>query len=259
MKKISLVLFMLACMHTSYSQWSQEWSMGYAFANPTGKMKQNINQGHGFAMDFHMIAPGDKFSIGVDLNYSIYGYDQSRQQYMFPDGTTADMDVNVSNSFMNLMASGRYNLITGKSITPYVGAKAGYSWFRTDLNIYDPNDLDNCAPVETDILQKDGTWIYSIGGGLRYDLSSLFKKLAKDRMSLNLSAYYTQGGTVNYMNTDAPDSHHTTTPPNRASDLEAEFINTQTQVIHKHHIGYVYSSFAQMMDYRLTLIFRSAR
>ncbi|MEK6781737.1 MAG: hypothetical protein AABY93_08520 [Bacteroidota bacterium] len=256
MKKLLPLVILLLSIHTSYAQWTREWSIGYAYAAPTGKMKQNINQGNGIVMDFHLTAPGERYSFGADFNYSMYGYDQSRQQYMFPDGTTADMDVNVTNSFMNLMASGRYNLITGKNILPYVGVKAGYSCFRTDLNIYDPDDKDSCSPVETDLLQKDGTWIYSIGGGLKYDLSSVFKKLKHGSMFINMSAYYTQGGAVNYMNTDVPDQHRVASPPNRSSDVEAEFINTQTQVVHKHHVGYVYSSFAQMMDYRLTFTFR---
>lgn len=259
MKKSLSILILLVCVHTGYAQWTREWSMGYVFTSPTGKMNQTINQGHGIVMDFHMLAPSQKYSLGADLNYSIYGYDKSRQEYMFPDGTTAQMDVDVSNTFMNLMASGRYNLVTGKSLTPYVAAKAGYAWFRTDLNIYDPDDTDSCKPLETALLQKDGTWIYSIGGGVKFDLSSVFKKARKERMFINLSANYTQGGTVNYMNTDAPDTHHSTSTPNRSGDVEAAFINTQTQVIHKHHVGYVYSSFAQMMDYRLTLIFRSPR
>ena len=137
--------------------------------------------------------------------------------------------------------------------------KAGYSWYATDLNIYDPDDFDNCKPVETDILQEDGTWIYSLGGGLQYDLSDVFQKLRKEVLFITVSAFYTQGGTVEYMNTDVPDGHHSGSPPNRISDMEASFINTQTQVIHKHHVGYVYSSYAQMMAFRFTLTFRNSK
>ncbi len=259
MKKILTVLILFVSLQSSYAQWIREWSVGYAFSDPTGKMKQNINQAHGVVMDFHMVSPSGKYALGADLNYSIYGLDQSTQEYTFPDGTKADMDINVTNSFMNIMASGRYNLLTGKILTPYVGMKVGYSFFSTDLNIYDPDDFDSCKPIESDILQKDGTWIYSLGGGVLYDLSTVFKRLKKGAMSINLSAFYTQGGAVNYMNTDAPDMNHTSSPPNRSSDLEAEFINTQTQVIHKHHIGYVYTSFAQMMDYRVTFLFRKVK
>jgi len=259
MKKIWTIFILFASVQSSYAQWAREWSIGYAYSDPTGKMKHNINQGHGIVMDFHMGVPSGKYALGVDLNYTVYGYDQSTQQYAFPDGTKADMNITVSNSFMNIMASGRYNLLTGKTLTPYVGLKAGYSGFITDLSIFDPDDTDNCKPIESDILQEDGTWIYSFGGGVLYDLSSLFKRLQKGRMSINFSAFYTQGGAVNYMNTDAPDMHHANSSTKRAKDLEAEFINTQTQVVHKHHIGYVYNSFAQMMDYRITFLFKKVK
>ncbi len=258
MKKLLTVFILFASIHTGYAQWAREWSFGYTYASPTGSMMQHIKQGNGFVMDFHMITPGGRFSWGADLNYTIYGFDKSRQQYTFPDGTTTDMDVNVSNSFTNLMASARYNLMTGKKVTPYVGVKTGYSWFRTDLNIYDPDIMDSCEPVETDLLQKDGTFIVSLGGGLRYDLGHVFKKLRKEFLYVNLSAYYTQGGMVNYMNTDAPNAnHHSSSTTNRGSDVEASFINTQTQVIHKHHVGYLYSSAAQMMDFRISFIMKS--
>lgn len=257
MKKLVITFLLLSSIQTVYAQWAREWSLGYVYTSPTGKMNQNIERGHGGALDFHLLSPDRKLALGADLNYSIYGFDKTRQQYSFPDGTTADMDIQVSNSFFNLMASSRYYLITGKTLMPYVGLKAGYSWFVTDLNIYDPDDFDSCKPVETDMLQKDGTWVYSLGGGLQVDMSSIFQKLRKEVLFVNLSAFYTQGGTVNYMNTDVPDGHHTTTPPNRSSDLEAAFINTQTQVVHRHHVGYVYSSYAQMMDFRLTVAFRN--
>src|SRR6478736_167964 len=230
MKKTLTAFILLISLQTSFAQWKKEWSMGYSYADPKGNMMQHIDQGNGFIMDYHLITPGGKFAFGADLNFTMYGHDKTRQQYMFPDGTTADMDVDVANSFTNLMASGRYNLMTGKKLIPYVGFKAGYSWFTTNLNIYDPDDKDSCKPVETDILQKDGTLVFSLGGGLRYDLENVFKRLKKETFYLNLSAYYTQGGTVNYMNTDAPStSHHSTTTPRQIGDVEAAFVNTQTQ------------------------------
>lgn len=256
MKKSWLVLVCLIVINTAFGQWGREFSVGYAFASPSGKMKQNIKQGNGVILDFHLVSPSKKFSLGADFNYSIYGFDQSRQQYTFSDGTTADMDVNVTNSFTNLMVVGRYYLLTDKKVLPFVEGKAGYSWFRTNLNIYDPDDFDSCKPIEKDILQKDGTVVYSFGGGLRYDLAPLFKRLGENHFFVNVSASYTQGGLVSYMNTDVPSTHHGSAPPNRTGTVEASFINTQTQIIHKHHVGYVYSSYAQMMDYRLTFSFR---
>jgi opacity protein-like surface antigen len=256
MKKLLVVLLLIVSIQSSYAQWKREWSLGYVYTSPTGKMKQNINHGDGIIIDFYMLSPNRKYALGAEMNCTIYGYDKTRQQYTFSDGTTADMDVNVTNTFNNMMASWRYNLLTGKKVTPYVGIKAGYSWFNTELTINDPDDFDSCEPVETALLQKDGTWIYSVGGGLHYDLSSVFRKLRTEVLFINASAFFTQGGTVNYMNTDVPEGHHASSPPNRSGDVEATFINTQTQVIHKHHVGYVYTSFAQMMDFRLGLTIR---
>lgn len=237
------------------SQGSMEWSAGYTFASPAGKMQQNINQGHGVTLGLQRIVAEKRVALGLDVNFTIYGNDETRQEYTFDDGTVADMDVRVTNSFTNMMASVRYNLTMGKKLTPYVGFRAGYAWFRTNLNIYDPNDWDDCAPVETALLHKDGTLAYAAGGGFQYDLSHIFKRLSPGVFNLNVSAFYTQGGMVNYMNTDAPE-HHAPTPPNHTGDFTADFINTQTRVVHKHHVGYVYSSLVKMTDFRITLTSR---
>lgn len=255
--KTYLTLLLIGVSVASIGQSRMEWSAGYTFASPSGKMQQNIRQGHGVILGLHRVLPEKRLSVGLDLNFTIYGSDETRQQYTFDDGTIADMDVRVTNSITNMMASVRYDLITGKKITPYVGFRGGYAWFRTNLSIYDPNDWDDCAPVETALLHKDGTLAYAAGGGIQYDLSHIFKRLSAGALNLNVSAYYTQGGMVNYMNTDAPDHHHQTTlPPNHTGNFTADFINTQTQVVHKHHIGYVYSSLFKMTDFRITITSR---
>ncbi|HNU41391.1 MAG TPA: outer membrane beta-barrel protein [Cyclobacteriaceae bacterium] len=253
--KALIVLLLTTVLIPAFSQSRLEFLAGYSYASPSGKMEQNIRQGHGVTLGVQRVALEKKMSLGLDLNYTIYGLDQSRQQYTFDDGTVADMDVRVINSFTNLMASVRYNLLSGKKITPYVGFRGGYAWLRTNLNIYDPNDLDHCEPVETALLYKDGTLVYAAGGGLQYDLTRIFKRLPEGLLGLNLSAFYTQGGMVKYMNTDSP-NHHTPAPANRVGDLTADFINTQTQVVHKHHVGYVYSSLFKMTDFRVTITSR---
>jgi hypothetical protein len=47
MKKIWTIFILFASVQSSYAQWAREWSIGYAYSDPTGKMKHNINQGHG--------------------------------------------------------------------------------------------------------------------------------------------------------------------------------------------------------------------
>ena len=261
MKKIILPLIIILSITNSFAQskrWNYELGMNYVYSAPTGSMRHNIRQGNGITMDFGLITPSKRFSLGMEMNYTQYGHDKSKQQYEFSDGTTAQMDVTVSNSFTNLMAFSRYYLLTEGSFQPYLTAKGGYSRFSTDLNIYDPDDWDHCEPVETDILQHEGTMIGSLGAGFRLDFSTMFKKMGYGRLYLDFNTNFTQGGSVHYMNTDAPSSahHHTTTTSSRSTDVQANFINTQTMVVHQHHVGYLYSSPVQMLDFRLGIAFR---
>ena len=88
---------------------------------------------------------------------------------------------------------------------------------------------------------------------MHWDLSSVFKKLPTNRLLFNGSATITLGGRVSYMNTDAPTHQH---PDSGGTEVMAEFLNTETQVVHKHHVGNVYSSYAEMMDVRAGFLWR---
>lgn len=252
----ALVMILIAFGATA-QRWSPEMGVDYVYTSPLGSMKNNIRQGHGIVLDFGMLTPSKRFAIGAEVQYTMYGYDQSKQQYAMDDGTTALMQVNVSNSFANLLAFSRYYFITEGNFQPYVAVKAGYSHYSTDLNIYDPDDSDSCEPVESDILQKDGTMVGALSAGFRLDFSSMFRRSTPGRLYLDFNTTISQGGTVKYMNTDAP-SHQGHTHGTTDS-VEAEFINTQTQVVHSHHVGTLYSSPVQLLDFRLGVSFRINR
>ncbi|HEU5289356.1 MAG TPA: hypothetical protein VFU05_01860 [Cyclobacteriaceae bacterium] len=252
--KILTLFFCLSLTTLANAQFqSYEIGLGYTFTAPIATMKQNINHGNGVTMDFYLTPEKiSRFAFGMDINYTVYGYDKSKQEYTFDDGSTARMDIIVDNSFFNLMFGGRYLLTASQetNLKPYVSLKGGYSWFRTNLNIYDPDDNDHCEPIENDLLMKDGTFLFSAGGGIQWDLR---KKKSPNRFLFNAGVNLTLGGQVSYMNTDAPSSNHMN---HNSSDVNAQFINTQTQVVHEHHVGYVYTSFLEMMDFRAGFIFR---
>ncbi len=58
------------------------------------------------------------------------------------------MDVLVNNNITTLMATTRLYLLLKGPVRPYATVKAGYSFFRTELSIVDPDDNDSCKPVE---------------------------------------------------------------------------------------------------------------
>jgi len=252
-----LLAVLLSVSTINAQRWSPEWGLNYVHTEPLGSMKANMRQGNGVNFDFAMVTPSKRFSVGIEVQFTQYGFDKSIRQFDMDDGTTADMNVSVSNTFANFLLAGRYYIINQGKFQPYLSAKGGYSNYRTDLSIYDPNDDDNCEPVESDLLQRDGTLIGSFGAGIRLDFSTMIKKIKPSKLFVDFSSSVTQGGSVRYMNTDAPVNH----PPNHttADAVNAEFINTQTQVVHAHHVGSLYSSPVQLFDFKVGVSYRLNR
>jgi hypothetical protein len=241
MKKLLLVILASASISSYAQKFGQEFGLNYLYAKPMGNMGHIIQQGHGVAGHYGFVMPKSRFAFGLETAYAQYGRDKSQQQYNFADGSVVPMDIIVSNSFLNIMAYSRFYLATEGMLRPYLTGKLGYSAYSTNLNIYDPDDFDHCEPVDSEVLYNDGTMVATAGAGLKVDLGLAFKKLPR-------GMFYLEGGQVRYMNTDAPThSHHGTTPD--GNEVTAEFRNTQTQIIHQHHVGYLYQSPVQMTEF----------
>jgi hypothetical protein len=234
---------------------AQRFDMGsnFNYAKPIGGMAHNIDQGFGITFEAAWLPKTSPFSIGAEFAYNAYGQETTRQQFEFDDGTVTDTDVVVTNAFSNLYLTGKFFLRKEKLLNPYLSAKAGYSWYKTNLVIEDPEDPDGCSPLESDKLLVDGTYTVSGGAGIRLDFSALFRKMNSNMMFFDMSAHLTQGGTVQYMNVHEHSQPTTQTPE---SDVTARFINNRTQVVHEHHVGHVYSSLVEMMEYRVGVVFR---
>jgi hypothetical protein len=245
MKKMLIIALALSSYGVQAQTWGREFGIGYVNANPVGGMGEIIQRGHGVALNYAFVNPNQRFAFGLDMAYAQYGREKSTQEYTFDDGSVVPMDIVVSNYFVNVMAYTRWYLTPGGAVRPFLIGKLGYALFSTDLNIYDPDEADHCEPVDHDVLHKDGTMIGVIGAGAKFDLGKIFKSWTPDMFYIDCSINLTQGGQVRYMNADAPRNHP---PANDVDHVMAEFINTQTQVRHKHHVGYVYENPVQMTE-----------
>ncbi|HYG04022.1 MAG TPA: hypothetical protein VD927_16365 [Chryseosolibacter sp.] len=248
MKKLLFLSIMLQVSFLQAQDWSFELGTNYVYANPTSGMGHVIDRGHGVGINAGMLTPDQRFAVGIDFSYAQYGRDKSRQVYTFDDGSTANMDVIVSNNFGSVMAYGKMNLVTAGTFRPYVFTKVGYTFFSTNLNIYDPDDFDHCEPVESDVLYNDRTFTGAIGAGLRFDIAAIFQKLEKGKFYVDASIHSTHGGQVRYMNSDA--TAHTNGGNHDSDQVLASFLNTQTQIVHRHHVGNLYKSRMQMTELR---------
>jgi hypothetical protein len=248
MKILRIIAFLLipSCMVTA-----QSWEMGsnLIFSQPITGMKRDMNNAFGMTFDMAKQFKNVPFTVGTEISLSSYGTQNSVQEYTFDDGTRTETNVHVNNNITNLRLTGKYFLRNGKKFNPYVSGKAGWAWFTTRLTIDDPEDVDGCTPLVNDVLQRDNTYSLSAGAGARLDFTTLFNKMPENRFFIDMSIHAVQGGRVEYMNVHQDSK---STPPQ--SDVMAQFINTRTQVIHTHHVGYVYTNMLNMVEYRFGVI-----
>lgn len=253
---MQLKKILVLVMFSSTICFGQQWEIGsnFMFSQPAGTMKRDMNNAFGITLEAarRMKAP---IAIGAEFNFSSYGSETSRQEYTFDDGSTTETNVNVHNDIFNVHLTGKYFLRNNKNINPYLTGKVGWSFFKTTLTIEDPEDEDACHPLENDVLQKDNTYTWTVGGGVRMDFNAVFRNMPQQRFYFDMSVQSIQGGRIRYMNVE----HDPSKQPTPEQDVITKFINTQNQVIHEHHVGYVYTNVLNMVEYRLGITCRIGR
>ena len=241
-----------------------EVGMNYAYFRPQQEMGTFIRQAHGLNGQAMYRIPKSPLAVGVDLGFGMYGYQNTRQTYVFSDGATTETDVRVSNSFVTANLVARLDLVRSGAFIPYLSGKVGYNHYMTNLVIENPDDPDGCRPLENKDLIRDGAFSETLGAGVRWDLGNVFRGTGTERLYADLSAHYTNGGRVSYMNVNIPANpnpaahQHQPAAPDAAAYV-ARFVNPRTQVVHQHHVGDVYTSPIQLWEFKLGLVYRITR
>ncbi len=246
MKKYYLLLICGLFLCPMGVQAQLELGLGYDYAQPLGGMSLNITQVHGLSLYGRYHLPNSPIALGAEINYGHYGHQKSRQFYTFNDGSQVETDVHVNNNIASLNLTAQIDLLQKGAVIPYFLVKSGASFFYTDLRIDDPTDRSDCEVLEQDLLQSDWSVTASTGLGFRWDLASLVSKWNQNTFFVNFQAEYQVGSTVNYMSVDRPNRQN-----RPRGDVEASFVNSQTQVVHRHHVGHVYQSSLEMLRFRL--------
>jgi hypothetical protein len=221
-----------------------EFTTHYGFSRPMGQMLGNIKGIHSLNMGLAYHIPHTPVAFGLELGFGGYGYQSERQTYTFSDGSITETNVNVSNNTFNLMLNTRLYYPTEGIFRPYLQLRGGLSNFYTNLVIEDPEDIDGCRPLESDILKTSSTLAGGAGIGLRINLGGS----GCTKYGIDISSNYTTGGRVDYMNLKKA-----TPNVNPVADVVANFENIHNRVVHTHHVGYVYSSPVRLLDFRVGL------
>lgn len=258
MKKIVffIILIITSSLNAQDAQKKFELLAGYNMGVPTGDLGFYIRQGHGFTLQ-GMFKPTPNFPLWIGGNFDmiVYGSKKTPQQYVFPDNTVANVDVNVNSSIISYQLALKYPFPVKSLIEPYAMLRMGGSTFSTDLYIDDPRYEDECVPLEQDHLHSSSTFNVTPALGSKIYISKT------KSFYIDFSAGYTIGGEVSFMNPTLgedmsnPAHHHTQQGNSEATPYYVDFINRRTQVIHKHHVGNIYQSTFQMMNLKLGIGF----
>lgn len=254
---IILLLFVLPLI--SFSQVAVE--INYAYNSPLKPMNYTFNNVHGMSMAFLYSPKKSNYYIGLAFQSGFYGKIKRPIEFAIDSTTTVSTQLSVNNSCHNFFIYHKYNFrdfVKSERIEPFVDFKTGWSFFRTDIYIEDPNEpAGECEPLYNDIVHKDNTWLLYAGAGFEYKLNGIFNSKNQNEFPmtyLSLGVGYTYGGNVSYMNVEKNESTHNQHSPG-INDLEktayyTQWLNTQTQIVHQHHTGYLYTSPIRMLEVR---------
>lgn len=221
-----------------------------------------LNNSHGFSMALTHAVKKTNLYTGINFKIGVYGFHTEPIDFIDTEGNNVKTNLNITNSFNMWSLYNKYRFTKfeekGGRIVPFIVASAGWAFFRTGLYIEDPLDETNCEPLEKDIMQKDNTWNFYGGAGFDFRLTGLLnpEKHATcncPRAYFNFSIGYNLGGKVSYMNVDADEVSHvhhggSTSTSEGKEDFYTSWYNTSTQVTHRHHTGYLFTSPIRMME-----------
>ncbi|HEX7846803.1 MAG TPA: outer membrane beta-barrel protein [Chitinophagaceae bacterium] len=241
----------------------KEWGFTYSASLPQHEMKKNINTTHSLnAFVMSNFKGSKKLSWGVEIGFGQYAFFTKEQDIRFPDGSGIKTDVSYSSNVVNAGLLGRYNFFkeAKKGISPYFTAKLGYANFFSKVYVHDPEDEDDCKPLDKKTPIKDHSFFASYGAGLQIDVSG--KQRPKGTW-LDISVSQIHGTKLDYINVkDIKDHVHNDpnnpTPPtsDKSTPLTIKFVNVATQTIHEHQLAEVYNSPFRALQIKAGIVWR---
>ena len=254
----TLYLF-IAVITTSICASAQvEAGFSYSLSLPLQEMKQNIRPAHSMNIIFiSKIKNISKLSWGVEAGFGQYASFTKDQDIRFPDGTGINTQVRYSSNIATAGMLTRFSLFKEAKMNPYLAGKLGYASFFSKVIVADPENDDDCKPLDKKTPISDHSFFAAYGAGLQIDVSS--KKKPKNAW-IDISVSQLHGTKLNYINVKDIKDHIHNDPGNPASDksvpLNIRFVNVATQVIHEHQLAEVYNSPLRLLEMKIGVRWR---
>ncbi len=168
----------------------------FAFSTPQGEFDDNTDTGYGLAGWYRYgLGPGGMIALGVEGAFQTYGSTRRTA----PLSTTIPeirVDIETNNNIVFFQGALELEPGTGR-VRPYGLLTGGWGFFYTTSSLQDPETHET---ILSDTNQSDWTWVWSVGGGLRFRLSEIPRKDREpSQLFLDLGASRLAGGEVDYL------------------------------------------------------------
>lgn len=252
-----LILFAITSISASAQM---EVGFNYSLSLSQHEMKKNINPVHSLNAVFSSrLKKLKQLSWGVEVGFGQYAFFSKNQDIRFPDGSGINTEVSYSSNVASVGVLTRYNFFKEAKVSPYVAGKLGYANFFSEVYVADPEDIDDCKPLDKKTPIADHSFFASYGAGVQIDLSA---DKRKKKALLDISINQVHGTKLDYINVkDIKDHVHNdpnnpTPPSDKSTPLSIRFVNVATQTIHEHQLAEVYNSPLRMMDIKVGVVWR---
>ncbi len=253
-------LLILSIITSIFSSAQVTGGFSYSLSLPQKEMKQNIRPVHGVNLMFlSKIKKLSKFSWGIEAGFGQYASFTKDQDIRFPDGTGVNTKVSYSSNTANAGVLARFNFLKQAKVNPYLSGKLGYANFFSKVRVADPEDEDECKPLEKKTPIHDHSFFAAYGAGLQIDVSS--KKKANNAW-IDISVNQVHGSTLSYINVKDIKNHIDNDPDtpvpvsDKSTPLSIRFVNVATQTIHEHQLAQVYNSALRQLEMKIGFVWR---
>jgi hypothetical protein len=222
----------------------------------------------------------NKYSpLGIELRGSSgrYAFGKETRTFTFDETSFTDLEIQYKSRVNKLMLGLKYvNVTSSNLVKPYGAVHAGYAFMRSRIYIPDPNDIDDCAPIENRLVHKFNGLVYGAEAGLEVNLIKCFTNEVPETGE---GLFFFLSGSilksfrdVEYINVDylqdeitgpapAPAHHHHHHNQHgknagKTEDYTASFINVSSNELHHHKIAELYRTPLQFIGINFGIIWR---
>lgn len=258
MKPFYLLLAFIATSITATAQ--LELGTSYSLSLPLQEMHQNIRPVHN--INFTFLSPVKKIPqllVGVEGGFGQYAYFTKDQDIRFPDGSGINTEVTYSSNVLTAGLLTRFQLLKDAKWNPYVSGRLGYASFFSKVFVADPENEDDCKPLDKKTPIHDHSFFAEYGAGVKIDVN---RKKNPGNTWIDFSISQLHGTELNYINVKDIKEHIHNDPnsPAPVTDkiipLSIRFVNVATQTIHEHQLAEVYNSPLRLLQIKIGMIWR---